>query len=348
MKTRNVLLDAEVFVTNNFDIRSRVFERLKELAAEDRVVVFLTEVTVREVENRIRKNVEAAGLWFKRVKKEARILMAIENSTFDISSGAYQPEEIIEQLTGSFRSFLDSVNAEIIPNSMISLPDVLDAYFNASAPFAAGDKQKEFPDAFTVSAASKWAEDKEEDLYFVSADKDIESACSTSEHLHHLTRVQNFLDLESRHHSDNGWITEELSGRIEELKRGLADSYQDGSGFYLDDVDGDIEDIEVTISDIDNIDLIEVNEDSAEVEVSLSFELTAHVTYPDPDMTHYDSEDKQVYVFGHINKSIERTYTQAATLSLELNRRDRAIESIGYSTPRSIGVEAEEDDWPYK
>ena len=82
METRNLLLDTQVFVTNNFDMSSRVFERLEELAKEERVQILITDVTVREVERRIKKSVESSRQFVNRISKEARILLALKGSSF--------------------------------------------------------------------------------------------------------------------------------------------------------------------------------------------------------------------------------------------------------------------------
>src|SRR4051812_22612966 len=73
LQTKNVLLDTQVFISNNFNFESRACKKIAELVAEDRAKVFVTEVTVREVKKRIKTQLVGAQTYIARAKKEARI-----------------------------------------------------------------------------------------------------------------------------------------------------------------------------------------------------------------------------------------------------------------------------------
>jgi len=348
METKNILLDTQAFVTNNFDTRSRALIRLRELAQQDRAKVLISEVSVREVEKRITESVNSAKAWVNRISKDARILLSLDESPFQAAKAAYDPPVITKHLVDRFHRFLDECGAEEISHAEASLSDVLDAYFDLVPPFAVGEKRKEFPDAITISSALNWANKKSEKIYVVSGDKDLKNACLHSEFLIHIETIQQFLDIESKHYADNEWITEALEYRAAEVKLAAATAYREG-GFYLDDVvDGDIEDIEIEITEITGLDLIEADADSAEVQMSATVLLKANITYPDPGMTHYDKEDGRTYVFEWIEEAIKRQFDTTMTLSLALDRTSRQVENIAYETPDSVGIEAEEDGWPYK
>ena len=55
-----VFLDTEVFVRENFNYKSTRFKSLMSLASAGRIQVFLTDLTLREIETSIRSHVDGA------------------------------------------------------------------------------------------------------------------------------------------------------------------------------------------------------------------------------------------------------------------------------------------------
>src|SRR5260370_34039207 len=73
MDTPHVFLDTEVFEANNFQFDSRALKKLASLAREDTIVIHLTEVSRREIQEHIVSYVNKAVSLLKKVSKDRAV-----------------------------------------------------------------------------------------------------------------------------------------------------------------------------------------------------------------------------------------------------------------------------------
>src|SRR5437868_14701592 len=76
MKVPHVFIDTSIFIANNYDYNSTAFRQIKSLVKQEKLLVYLTRVTVGEVERHIAKDVSTAHEAFDgfRGKSAVRIL----------------------------------------------------------------------------------------------------------------------------------------------------------------------------------------------------------------------------------------------------------------------------------
>ncbi|WP_186828339.1 PIN domain-containing protein, partial [Pseudomonas syringae] len=68
---------------------------------------------------------------------------------------------------------LSSENVEIVSVDGVAPSYVFERYFSVLAPFAAGDKEKEFADAFVLKALLDLAEARGYQIHVISSDSDM-------------------------------------------------------------------------------------------------------------------------------------------------------------------------------
>src|SRR5438874_1441023 len=124
MDTQHVFLDTEIFVSNNFHFESPLFVKLAELAQKRAIFVYLTTVTVREIETHIASDIEEAVTHIKALQKKqksVRVLGLIPDTSFPILTKTLDLEPTKQRALDSFHRFLDAAMAQIIEVEGVSI-----------------------------------------------------------------------------------------------------------------------------------------------------------------------------------------------------------------------------------
>src|SRR6266568_8728020 len=154
MDTPHVFLDTEIFVSNNFHFASPLFVKLVELAQTRVIFLYLTTVTVREIEAHIVSDIQDALTHIKALQKKeksVKVLGLSPDTPFPIIPKTFDVEATQQRALDSFHKFLESATVEIIKVEGISIDEILEKYFGSVPPFGSGEKKHEFPDAFALA-----------------------------------------------------------------------------------------------------------------------------------------------------------------------------------------------------
>ena len=276
------------------------------------------------------------------MRESARILQSSKGAPFFGLGKKLDVDTIFGSLDESFNDYLEQASIEVIDCSGIKCGGILEDYFSQSAPFAAGEKRREFPDAISVAGlAAQFS--GEEKVFVISEDKGIAEACKKHPNLYHLPTVEDFLSKELAHHEDVTWINDAVEEQEDALKAAISEAFSEGY-FYLDDQEGEVEELEVTDVEIGETKLISANDSDATFEVDCSIDFNAGISYDDPNMTIYDEGEK--FSFGTVNENIERTYVDTFTVTVQLDRLDRKLSDFhsSDSKSRSLSVTIYEDE----
>ena len=259
-------------------------------------------------------------------------------------------DELIQQLN----DFLKYTKAIMIAVGDVAIETVFSRYFEKRAPFGIEKKKDEFPDAFVLLALENWCQRQDKKLYVVSKDSDMKSFCEQSKCLIYLEKASDFTDIVIRSDEQQADFARDLLTRNESrIKEGITKQFE-WFGFFIEDQDGDVEDVNVTDIDIDGENLIEVRDGTAKAELRATISFTADLTYDDLDTASYDSEDKVVIPWRQIEKTVSRETDVTVTLEFYFQPGDVKsfeITSLEVTTANGsdIGVSSEDDDgWPYK
>ena len=302
MKTTHVFLDTVVFIQSNFDYASPRFASLTELAEADRIQVFLTDLTLREVRANLCQAVAQA--------LSQRIKPILRNSALPEVKQLFaslDEEEIKNELMGQLDAFLEEAKVTVLPVASISLGPVLDAYFRKVAPFGSGKNKAEFPDALALETLRAWCAENNEAMAIVSHDRAVKNACDTDPRLNHFEDLPKYLDAVASENARLSAFVRKMVMKVrEKIFEGAVGSFPQ-LGAYLTEVDGDVEDIVLTAMDFDEIEIISLKHNSAFVELPAHLTFTANLSYEKPATGIWDSEDKRLYFADRAEETVERS-----------------------------------------
>lgn len=219
--TRNVFIDTSIFVAENFNVKGTKFESLASLAQEARVFIKSSDITLREIICNLEESVETAAKGIQKTKTEARILRNLgSKSSYNAIFAEFPTAEIVARLTKQIRGYFTVSKTEILPALKIRPSTVFDKYFTKKPPFGLSKKKAEFPDAFVLSALEQWCDKTQQQIYVISQDPDMTSACSGSVKLIHLPSLQALLELVIAHDEKLAQLAHErFQSNTERIKR---------------------------------------------------------------------------------------------------------------------------------
>ena len=301
-----VFLDTEVFVHGNFDYKSARFKSLMTLASEGRTQVFLTELTLREIEAKLRSRVDGAVTSIKPHAVLKNSDLPHVKALFDKLDAA----PIQQELAGQLKKYLKAAKATILPVPPAVLPLVLDAYFEKQPPFGDGKNKAEFPDALVLETLREWCVKNESDIAVVSLDQGVKAACAEDDALHQFDNLAAYLDalfasdealssfVRERILAAHGPITEKAKEKFPYL------------GAILADEDGDVDGIELTDVEFgeepEDVEIISLDPEKAEVELAVSITFRADLSYKVPSTGAWDSEDHVLVFQDETDATVEQ------------------------------------------
>jgi len=91
-------------------------------------------------------------------------------------------------------------------------------------------------------------------------------------------------------------------------------------------------------------DVVATDGDTMVLRCSAIVDLTASVSYGDPNQTYWDSEDKEMYVAGHVSADLDRTVDVSAEVTiLWEDQADYVVERMVVNDGNPISVYVDED-----
>jgi hypothetical protein len=231
---------------------------------------------------------------------------------------------------------------------------VFDAYFQLKPPFGVGKKKDEFPDAFSIATVREWCEENDEEIYIISTDGDLQSACGEDGPLYSLPKLADFLNVIA---SDNEvmatFLQSEIAQREQEIKKKIGEMFESEGGFILEDQDGDV--VEVMVSDVtlSEVEILETTNEHADLEIEATIKFDAQLSYVDQDNSIWDSEDKTFIITEYAKETVKREESVRVEISVSFEGLDPdsfEIEAVSFADPiGSILVQSSVDEgWPYK
>src|SRR6185369_12915940 len=301
LETRNVFIDTSVFIEQNYGFHGSVFQNLIRLCSKEQAKLFVTDITSREVVAHIEEDVSKACQAAAKFQRDARILRNLPNPEYVSLFEKIDPHSTTAELILQFKTFLQGASAKTLSTSGVSIEAVFNAYFYRKPPFGKGKKKDEFPDAFALHSLENWCEARNERMYVVSVDGDMPKHCAESKNLIHLQKLAEFINVVELH-------DEVLAPSVDALIEDNASAIDDAitkeftnQGFWIDDQEGDVNGVEVThIERLDRL-ILEIDQNSAVVQVDSGITFEADITYDDLDTASYDSEDKVLIPWRQIN-----------------------------------------------
>lgn len=341
---RNIFLDTSTYRENNFSFDSYRLKKLKQLAKENLVRLYYTEITYNEVVKNMHQEIRDAINQLKSLKNKAYILRNI--NLFNFLFESYEERQLIDKLENDFRRFLEETQAEKIELNGINVDNLIELYFSSKAPFNKDKKKSEFPDAIVLLALEKYFYEFNEKLYIVSADSDMESYCENSSVLQHISKIDDFLSLFfSDTYTVTDYIINSLIPNNESLiEEALTEAFTEQLWFGIEDEDGEVLDVKVDYVDIEeepNVIDLDIDKNQARISLECRFTYSTEVSYIDRENSFFDKEADDFIIEGYKEDEIEDDLLLNVELKIAYDKNDYSaitLEEISFLNRENIFV----------
>lgn len=340
LKSRLLFVDTCVYEGKNFQFLTHSLGSLKKLVDAGEVRLLITEVTKNEVLKHIKRRSNEALKSIKAVRKDAMILRNLPDLPCHSIFADVSLEEIERGLIKSFESFLESDSVEVVSIDGVSPGYVFDLYFNVLAPFAIGDKEKEFADAFVLKALSDFSLQRGFPIHVLSKDRDMARYSANHANLICDDSIDAYIDAVNKSVSMEpsvfaaealASVRGDVMNIAHECIRALDSDFKQGAwGSVLEDVE--VYDIKLIKSS-----LIDVSAEECSYELEFTFKADTVETEKDYDRSPFDHED-DTYPFV-LENVYERTFDGEMSFQVRISYQDKLIETVDlydYDPPSTL------------
>ena len=325
IKTHYIFLDTSVFIKENFFAGNKLKAFLKHEQESD-IELLTTEITTKECISNLGVFLANSNSAFNKALKElnnkAKTFKNIESlkqlfnlhNTFDFENEKKDLEVQFSKLISEHFKLVD-----IDSNKTLK---VIDDYFKQNAPFKNGKKKYEFPDAIVLNSLETWCKENKRKIYVVADDKDLNSYESDS--LIPIKEYGKLLDQISFTFSDEN-ITQKIEGIIDDNQKEIISTIEESfvDNFPTDGLD-DSQGFEYEINSIDKLysyiighSVLQIFDNVATVELSISMQFEIDVSFDDTNTGWYDKEDGIWYGVENINRVISEDCTLTVIVEIE-------------------------------
>jgi len=331
IKSRLVFLDTNIFESKNFQFNSHSLRAFKKLVDDGEIRLLVTDPTIQEVRQHLRVKSEEAVSEIKKVRRSAMLLRNVSDLPVhgifeELTVGAVE-----DRLNRNFDEFLDGDNVENVTIENVSASQVFDMYFNLKAPFANGEKRKEFPDAYVLLALNTLSRRRNWPIHVITKDKDMFRFSEEHSNLICSESIDELMD------AINKIIAIEPSEfaatalekiRDEAIKR-IGDSLADVVIDIIDYGDFDeasLEDVKFRDLELVDSNLISVDEEYCTYSLSFSVHIDTIEVSKDYDRSPFDREDdRYIFVLESIHS---KSFQTNLSVEVVIGYSDRIEDSI--------------------
>ncbi|RMT95147.1 hypothetical protein ALP39_200485 [Pseudomonas marginalis pv. marginalis] len=344
LKSRLIFLDTNIYEGKNFQFMSHSLGALKNLIDNGEVRLLITEITKNEVLAHIKKKAASATLELKAIKKNAMILRNIPTIPAHGIFSTISADEISNPIIGDFEKFLTSENVEYVSIDEVKPSYVFERYFSVLPPFAIGDKEKEFADAFVLKALDDLSTARGHAIHLISNDKDMHNFAEHNPRLICSNSIDEFIDAVIKSISIE---PSEFAAKALEAVRGqIMNIIHEclvalDTEFKMGTWDSELDNVEIYDTELSKANLISVNSEECIYDIEFTFKADTTEIEKDYDRSPFDHEDGN-YPFV-LENVFERTFDGYANLQITLSYQDKLIETVDindYDPPAKLKLSA--------
>ena len=187
----NLYIDTQAIVGNSLVLDTGDFKELKDTFVKDGLRLLVPEMMEREL---FRKYEESAKKAAKRVKEAHKIYPINTLPLGDLPSRDELEKQCLSELKRQWEAFKEHFVVEELP-LVGNLEDVVNWYFEIKVPFASSSgKQKEFPDAFIISALEHYHQENQASIAVVTKDGSVKEACISRPYIAHYPELGDYIE----------------------------------------------------------------------------------------------------------------------------------------------------------
>lgn len=346
--TQFVFIDTQVFDQHQLDFSSPSFRRLVRLATAGELSLVLTDVTVREIRTHLDSAAQTAVKQLSNYKKVSRVVKQVIPADQLTGLESVTEEELAVSLRADFEKFLFETDTRVITVNTVPPSEIFDRYFLSKPPFGDKNKKSEFPDAFAGAALEAWCKGPPpQTIYIVSGDGDWRRVCEETAEFIHVKRLEELLELFA-----DSEIAADLKDAVKEASESVLSSLNEHIDraviyFYVDDsvADGEIENVEVVNSDIEDVNVIEAKDGYAVLSVACRVTVTLDISGDDPGSMWHDNDDGSLHSVWTVSGSVDRDLELEATVEVDYdidNPHRITIKAVSFQE-EGISISVEDD-----
>lgn len=348
--TRNVFLDTGAYEHQRFRFDHAAVKKLKELGRVGFLRILATDTVDGEVRQHICKNLDNAAVAFGRFLGHVGILESVPEENFQALLRPLDSAKMRESALAVWDSFLNEARVEKVGAASVHGPELLQLYFSQQAPFST-KKKSEFPDAISLLSLAHWCQVNSAQLYVVGDDPDLQAWCAEHSEMFHVKDLGGFLDLYNGAEEKLSELALAIFEREEQwIVSVIEETFLECTFTYAENWDADVENVQVTGTQVDNVDVIEVDEHRFVLALDMQIRFRADISGADYDRGWWDSEEKRYMMLPSFD--IKVTASERFDVSFEVKYdigKEEAIEiaDVQFNDGKEIKVR-DEHGWPYK
>lgn len=356
LKSRLVFVDTNIYEGKNFQFLTHSLGGLKSLIDDGEVRLLMTEVTKGEVISHIKKKAAAAVSELKSIKKNAMILRNLPAIPAHGIFSDVSADEIAQSLIANFEVFLDSADVEFVSIDGVKPSYVFGRYFASLPPFAIGEKEKEFADAFVLKALDDLSAGRGHAVHVISNDKDMLKYAEEHPRLICTDSIDSFIDAVNKSVSIEPaafaaqaleHLTPEIMEVFKQCLLGMQDEFKVGGW------DSTLDSVVFSDLELESANLIAVNEGFCTYDLKFNFVVDTVEVEKDYDRSPFDQEDDSYPIV--LENEVERTMDVQASMQMDFYYQDKLIESLyldwdempKVSLSQPYNVSSREKDWDW-
>jgi len=322
---------------------------LKILSTYDRVTLLLPDVIESEVRDHLKKSAQESVRLHKSFSDKARVLRNLDDPKLGVVFTKFDADEVTKALNDALEKFIGMITTIQISVSTVDPKLVFDRYAETRPPFSTGDKKHEFPDAFALESVRGWAIAQGRKVYVASQDLGMKEYCDEVTELVYVQSVDQFLDLAIREDQEAASKLRAIIDANQDSIESFIETEFPSLGFFIEDREGDVNEVSVNDIEIHAMSIVKLDARVATVELDLTIQFVADVSYDDIEHGIYDSETKSLWTQQESGEW-EREYYGSAVICVSQDEADPTkliVISFQINDGEDIAL-SYDDGWPYK
>ncbi|QWT87126.1 DUF4935 domain-containing protein [Chryseobacterium sp. PCH239] len=324
LQSRNLIIDTQYFVSIKLDFNNKTLQKLKKLVDDNSVKIYLTDITIAEVNKKIEEKIQ--GAIDKISVSEVQYLKTVP--AFNKFIEEYSYSRAVEEVKKNFDLFLESYRVVTIPSDKVNVLDIFNMYLEIRAPFSTS-KKKEFPDAFVLESIKHWCKKNNNSAYLLSKDPDWKNYISN--YNHHLKNNVPLLILQEDLVSlidtvirkDNelkdqvAFADKKIERNWEVINKEILEKFNDIE-FDSYGFDGEeITDVFLIDCKLLQKDILEAKQESSSYELLLEFDFIVKYFVTSYDNIYFDTVDELEYNLEY--STVYRRYTTEQYMTIDFS-----------------------------
>lgn len=324
-----ITLDTSVFENHGLKLDKGLLGSMSQFKAAPTVFV-LTDIVVKELTKHLEEKIKKSRVSLERAIEGIREHNLLDINELDgFKKKLNDANDCVEIAQSKVHEFVEVTGAVVIDShNYVSVKVLVDKYFSNEPPFAAaGEKQKEFPDAISLISLNNWAKENKKIIYAVSKDNDWKSYCKPEELIDYYEDLSQALDDFNRAH-----VPFTLVSKLEKnIGDGTCQSFisqlnsQLSTAFYYVDLVPEADSAFYWESDgwsVDYVELNSVHEELGIIRTEDSYivvEATVNVTLSVDgsfSLSIFDSIDRDYVSMGSVHRNIQDSFDLQVLITL--------------------------------